>query len=133
MEEIMNKTDLANTIYEWLKSNKETTTISIDGSNKKRSIIFIKIPCTKKELNEIYTIISGEITNIDDWCKTRNFSRVGYWLPKKEIMLEDKINSYNFFEVNYHYVNEEVLVLDFKKFAKKKVFDFYVRKYGYMK
>lgn len=125
----MTKAELADKVYEWLKSEEKTMTTSIQGITNDRTMMFIKIPYGKKSMSEVCTVIYGEITDMDDWCGTRNFSRAGFWLPEKEVLLEDNVYGYHFHEVNPHFVDEGNLIEQFKKTSKREIFDYYHRKY----
>ena len=129
MEELMNKAEITDAIYKWLTSNEQMKIISRKESKDKWTLLFIKLPCTKKGYENVTMVISGQITNMDDWCSTRNFSRTGFWLPDKEVFLEDKIHSYNFCEENHHFISESKLIQEVKKLSKKGIYDYYNTKY----
>ena len=123
----MNKTEMTNAIYEWLKSDEKVTTVSTgDG---KRTAMFVKTPCTKKGYEGVFMVISGDITYMEDWCSTTNFSRAGFWLPDREVFLENDVHSYNFGEENPHFLSESKLIQEVMKLSKKGIFDFYHEKY----
>lgn len=125
----MTKAELADKVYKWLKSEEKTMTASIQGITNDRTMMFIKILYGKKSMSEVCTVIYGEITDMDDWCGTRNFSRAGFWLPEKEVLLEDNVYGYHFHEVNPHFIDEGNLIEQFKKTSKREIFDYYHGKY----
>lgn len=121
----MNKTEMTNAIYEWLKSDEKMTTVSTE----KRTVMFIKTPCTKKGYEDVYMVISGDITYMDDWHSKTNFSRTGFWLPDREVFLENDVYGYNFGEENPHFLSESKLIQEVMKLSKKGIYDFYHEKY----
>ena len=125
----MTKVELADKVFEWLKSDEKTMTASIKGIATERTMMFIKIPYGKKPMSEVCTVIYGEITDMDDWCGTRNFSRAGFWVPKKEVLLEDPAYGYHFNNVNSHFIDEGNLIEQFKEISKRDIFDYYHEKY----
>ena len=111
----MNKTEMTNTIYEWLKSDEKMTTVSTGDGDGKRTAMFVKTPCTKKGYEGVFMVISGDITYMEDWCSTTNFSRAGFWLPDREVFLENDVHSYNFGEENPHFLSESKLIQEVMK------------------
>ncbi len=125
----MNKTKMTNAIYEWLKSDEKMKIVSREDNTGGWTLLFIKLPCTKKGFEDVTMVISGQITDMDDWCSTRNFSRCGFWMPEREIFLEDNVHSYNFCENNHHFISESKLINEVKKLSKKGIYDYYHEKY----
>lgn len=125
----MTKVEMANKVYEWLKSDEKLIIMSNDDNIGKRIVMFIKVPCTQKGYEDVVMVISGDITYMEDWRSTENFGRVGFWIAERELLLEDRVHSYNFCEVNPHFVSEGDLIQKIKEISKEDIFDWYHTKY----
>ena len=126
---IMTKAEITDAIYKWLTSDEKMKIVSRKDNTGGWTLLFIKLPCTKKGYEDVTMVISGQITDMDDWCSTRNFSRTGFWLPDREVFLEDRVHTYNFCEENHHFISEEKLIQEVKKLSKKGIYDYYNNKY----
>lgn len=103
----MKKVEFANIVYKWLKSEEKMITVSLDDHIGKRTVLLVKLPCTKKGYENALMVIAGDIWGMDDWDKYRNIYRIGFWIPSMDIFLEDMKRSFLFREVNSHFVSEE--------------------------